>query len=174
MQPFNPLSQGSRDAALSCFHLTYISSLSPSFLVSPANSLETKSSLLSICLLIQCSGMSFHLQLLLPCPLLSPPCLNKASTTFCMTSPIPRPPPLSRNEEAVDLANQGYSYFMVLSSTRLWNPYFLLPFSTTLFHFFQDFSTKFTFSWYVVFSSHSWGTQHPWEGANILTSGVLS
>lgn len=30
------------------------------------------------------------------------------------------------------------------------------------------------FPWHLIFSPHSWGTQHPLEGANILTSGVLS
>lgn len=113
--------------------------------------------------------MPFQLQLLLPCPLLSPPCLNKASQTFCNRGhDFSQPPsPLAGMRKQL--------VWQTRATPTLWLcPYFLLPFSTTHFHFFQDFVAKFTFSLVPLLLPHSWGTQHPWEGSNILTSRVLS
>lgn len=121
MQPFNPLSQ---DSSYPAFLLTGVSSLSPSFLASLANSLGTKSfATPAVCPsvyqpLTGCSGMLYQPQQFLPCLPLSPPCPNKASGFLTETqrssttedTGSPAPSPLSRSEEAVDLhANQGCS-----------------------------------------------------------------
>ena len=87
MWPFNPLSQGSRDIVLSCFSFTCVSSLSPSFLASLANSLEMKSCPGLNPLSIHPLGSNRRLwedlpSTASPTSALSSPCLNKASKTF--------------------------------------------------------------------------------------------
>lgn len=174
LQP--PLSQGSRYAVLSRFSFTCISSLSPIFLASLANFLETESfprpNPLSIIYwpLTGGSGRLFPPRLLpcLPFHLLAWTKHLRPSTREDRTSPTPSP--LSRNEEAADhVANQGCSYFTARSPTRL-----CLPHSQPTLTSSRTSVLSSHFPLYLIFSPHSPGTQHLGEGPNILTLQILS